>query len=310
MRPPVGCESPSVSAWLSASRSSAWLAASRTRRSCHGDFGIPLLGQVEEDHAGRHGGGEAQARRALDLLGGGAAQQIDDVHVARLERGGPRGLVGHAAEDEALDRGDFSPVPLEGLHDQVDARVEAHHLVRPRADGRLLEPILAHLLHVLARHDPRGAGGGGPVEGHEVRPRLLQVKPDAARIDDLHVPHAILEQLGGGALVALERELDVVRGHRVAVVELRVLAQDELVDEAVLRGRPGLGQARGVLPARHRLHERVVHGVEHHERVDERLGVARIEPLAGQRDVEPPGERALGRGGGRRAQRGRAGGER
>src|SRR5215471_11056285 len=67
-----------------------------------------------------------------------------------------------------------------------------------------------------------------------------------------------------------------------AVVELRVLAQDELVGEPVLGRRPRLGQARRADVARHRLHERVVQRVEHHEGCDQRFGVAGVEPARDQ----------------------------
>ena len=40
---------------------------------------------------------------------------------------------------------------------------------------------------------------------------------------------ALLQQLVRDAAIALERELDVVRGHRIAVVERGALAQHELV---------------------------------------------------------------------------------
>jgi hypothetical protein len=53
-----------------------------------------------------------------------------------------------------------------------------------------------------------------------------------------------LRSLGPAAPVSLERELHVVRRDGIAVVELRVLPDHELVGESVLRERPRLGQAR------------------------------------------------------------------
>src|SRR6266480_4221049 len=58
------------------------------------------------------------------------------------------------------------------------------------------------------------------VEGHEVWPRLLQDEAHAAGIDDLDLAHALLEELGRGAAVAVEGELHVLRRHWLAVVEL------------------------------------------------------------------------------------------
>ena len=116
-------------------------------------------------------------------------------------------------------------------------------------------------------------------------------------VHDLHLAHALLEQPGPGAAVALEGELHVGRRHRVVVVELDALADDELVGEAVLGHRPRLGQARRVEAGRHRLHQRVVQGVEHHERRDDALGLGGIEPARRKRDVHAPRHRAFGRGG-------------
>src|SRR5207237_12680 len=67
---------------------------------------------------------------------------------------------------------------------------------------------------------------------------------DPARIHDLHRRDLVLHDLVRRAPVALEGELHVVGGDRFAVVELDTLAQDELLDEAVLRQAPRFGQAR------------------------------------------------------------------
>jgi len=95
------------------------------------------------------------------------------------------------------------------------------------------------------------------VEGHEVRPRLVQHEPDAMRIDDDHFL-TCPEQLGalrGGA------ELDVLGGERVAVVELQ--AWRSLNSYVRDRGSPStIPRDSASDIAGHRLHERVVHGVE------------------------------------------------
>ena len=59
------------------------------------------------------------------------------------------------------------------------------NLYGPAPTGRLLEALVADLLHVLLRHDPGRAGGGRRVEGQEVGPGLLEAEADAQRIDDL-----------------------------------------------------------------------------------------------------------------------------
>ena len=97
------------------------------------------------------------------------------------------------------------------------------------------------------------------------------------------------------AAIALEGELHVVGGDGLAVVEPRALAQHELVDEAVLGQAPRLGQARRHGVAGHRLHQRVVQRVEHHERRADPGRLGGIEPGRGERDVNGPGHLPLGR---------------
>src|SRR5439155_1401372 len=156
-------------------------------------------------------GHEAQARGALELVGRGAGEEIREIHLAVLESGQSRGLLGHGAHDQALDVRGLAPVALEGLEHQLDAGLEARDLVGPGTHRRLLEAVVADLLDVLPGHDPARAGGRGAVEGHEIGPGLLQVEAHPSRIHHLDLAHAVLEQLGGGALVAVEAELDVVR---------------------------------------------------------------------------------------------------
>ena len=143
-------------------------------------LGIPLVREVEPEDAEQRRG-QAHARRALDVLRGGPAQQHGQVHLAALERGGAGGLVGQAAEDDPLDGRRLPPVAVEGLDDQLHARVEAHELVGPGADRRLAIAFLAHALEVLLRHHPARAGHERAVEGGEVRPRLLEHEPHAVR---------------------------------------------------------------------------------------------------------------------------------
>src|SRR4029077_6292315 len=104
--------------------------------------------------------------------------------------------------DEPLHAWDLSPVAVERFEGQLDAGLEAHEPVWPGSDRRPAEAGLAHLLEVLLRHDPGGAGRARAVERHEVGPRVLQVKPDSVGVPYLHVAHAVLEasrRRGGGA---------------------------------------------------------------------------------------------------------------
>ena len=169
------------------------------------------------------------------------------------------------------------------------------------ADRRLLVAVVADLLDVLLGDDPAGPGGTGPVERHEVGPRLLEAEPDAPGIGRLHRRDLFLEGLGEDAPVALEGELHVLGGHDLAVVELHALAQHELVHEPVGRDAPGLRQTGRHALARHGLDERVMGCREDHERrALDALG--RVEPGRHQRRMHGPGHLpfrgGLDRGGG------------
>ena len=212
-----------------------------------GRFRVPLVREIEpEDRGSDRARDELESGTPLDVLGHGAGQEIGDVHLAVLEGRRARRLLGQTPVDEPLDVGDLAPVTLERLHHQLDPGSEAHEPVRSGADRRLLEAVLTDLLDVGPGHDPGGTGGRRAIERHEVRPRLLQVEAHAAGIDDLDLAHALLEDLHPRALVPLEGELHVRGGDRLAVVELRALAQDELVGEPVLRLGERLRQARSV----------------------------------------------------------------
>src|SRR5213594_535150 len=168
---------------------------------------IPLLDEVEEEDPVGPRGDELQPVRAPDLLGHRARQEVRHVHLAALERGRARRLVGDAPEDQALDARNLAPVAFERLEDQLHARGEADEPVGSGADRGLLEAVLADALDVLLRHDPAGARRRRPVERHEVGPRLLQDEPDPARVDDLHLLDLVLEELRCPAAVTLEGEL-------------------------------------------------------------------------------------------------------
>ena len=91
----------------------------------------------------------------------------------------------------------------------------------------LLEAVGADLLEILLRGDPAGGAPQRAVDRHEIRPRLVQYEPHRMRIDDDDLLDLLLEL---HALGALEAELHVVGGERVAVMEFDALAQLEFVD--------------------------------------------------------------------------------
>ena len=242
-------------------------------------------------------GPQRQPGRALHLLAQLAGHGVGDVDLAALEHGQPGGGVGDPLEHQALHARRLAPVPVEGLEHQLHAGRDGDEAVGPGADRRLLEAVLADLLDVLARNDPRRPGGRGRVERHEVRPRLLEPEADAPGIDRLDRGHPLLQRLRGDAPVALERELHVVGGDGLAVVELRPLPQHELVDEPVRRRGPGLGQAGRHVLARQRLHEGIVQGVQEQEGRDQARRLGRLVERGRRVEVQRP--RHLPRGLGR-----------
>src|SRR2546427_1841991 len=200
----------------------------------------------------------------------------------------PRGLVGHGLEDEAVDARALPPVWLVRFEYELHAGVERDEPVRAGTDGRLLEAVVADLLDVLLGYDPAGAGGEAAVVGHEVRPGLLEPKADPARIHDLDRRDLLSQELRRGATIPLEGELHVLGGDGIAVVELHAVAENELVDEAVLRHAPGFGEARRHGVARHRLHHRTLQRVEDHERCTDPPGPPGVQPRGGGRGVPRP----------------------
>ena len=250
---------------------------------------VPLVG--EDQPVGGHERSRPQGEpgRAPHLLAELAVDRVGDVRLTALEHGQARHRVRDRLEDEALHARRLAPVPLERLEHQLDARRERDEPVRAGPDRRLLEAVLAHLLDVLPGDDPRGARRRRAVEGHEVRPRLLETEPDAPGIRSLDRGDLLLEHLRRDAAVPLERELDVVGRDGLAVVERRPSAQHELVDEPVGRRAPRLGQAgrHGLLG--HRLHEGVVERVEDHEGRDEARRLGGLEEGRRQAEVKRPG---------------------
>ncbi len=137
---------------------------------------VPLIEVVEVVRADAAREGELERGILLDVLRLRGVEEVGEVHLAALEHGQARVGVGHALVDQPLDRGHLAPVALVGLHHELDAGGVADELVGPEADRVLLEAVGPHLLHVLLGGDPARAGRVGPVEGHEVGPRLVEVE--------------------------------------------------------------------------------------------------------------------------------------
>ena len=191
-----------------------------------------------------------------------------------------------------LTLGVLRQYPSIRLHHELDARGERDKFVRPCPDRVLLETIVADLLDIFLRHDPARAAGVR-IKGQKVRPRFLQLEADMPLVRDLHRRDPLFQQGVGGALVALERELDVLGGHRIAAMELGPRPDHEIIGEAVLRRRERLGQARRRHIARHRFHHAVMQRVQHHEGRDDAGGFSRIEPGRRERYMDRPGQLAL-----------------
>ena len=264
---------------------------------------IPHVEEIEEEDRDATGERQTQIGIALGLDGLRRLEQVRDVDLAALEHGHARRRLRDHLEDDALDARHLAPVALERLHHELDARRVAHEPIGPEPHGRFLEAVGTDLLEIFLRHDPARAADEAAVVAHEIGPRLVQREAHARRRDDGDFFHLVVQQL---ALGAREGELHVVGRERIAVVELEVLAQLELVVAPVGAERPRLGQARRGQVSGHRLHERVVQRVEDPERRELTHDLARVEPVRRDRDVERPAHLAvrlrLGRAGAGEAQ--------
>ena len=96
-----------------------------------------------------------------------------------------RRRVGDAAHHQGLDVRHAPPIAGKGLQLDFDARLVADEFVGAGADRMLLEAVLADFGQIFLRHDDAGGARRRAVEGHEVGPRLLQMKAHDQRIDDL-----------------------------------------------------------------------------------------------------------------------------
>src|SRR5262245_40065692 len=195
-----------------------------------GRLRVPLVEEVDPERRVERGVLKRQPGRSTKLFGERTADQVGYVDLAALQRDQPRRLVRDHPEDQPLDARSLAPEMVGRLQNELDARIERDELVRAGSHRRFLEAFLADRLDILLRHDPARAGGVG-IEGHEVRPRLLETEADAAGFGNFDGGDPVLDHLGRRAPVTLERELHVLGGHRIAVVEAGAAPERELVDE-------------------------------------------------------------------------------
>ena len=159
---------------------------------------------------------------------------------ASPRRGSPsRPAASRSASCASSRRTPPSPARRPGLNET--------NLYGPGADRRLLEAVLADPLDVFLRHDPAGAGGARIVESGN-RATACSAGRSTCRGSGVSTAATLLlDEARGVAAIALERELHVLRRHRLAVVELDAGAQHEVVAQPVgrrrSRTRPGTASA-------------------------------------------------------------------
>ena len=175
----------------------------------------------------------------------------DDVHLALQESGHARSRLGNGADDEPVEVRLAPPVVrigIEGKAIVLDPGREAHG---SRAHRLGVEGIVADRLEVLLRHDLAAVEGEA---GRQERVGLLGVDQKRVRVGRLDPvdgrEHRRDQGLGVRVVGALDAELGVGRGERIAVVELHALPQLErprgLPLELRLEGEAGVELAIGM----------------------------------------------------------------
>src|SRR5689334_19851327 len=119
-------------------------------------FRVPLIDEIEAEHALHEGRFQHQAGSTFQLLGKFAAYRIDNIHFSVLQRRQPRGFVGDDPQYQPFDGGSFAPISVKGLEHQFETGLERYELVWPGPDRRLPESFLADLLDMIFRDDPAG----------------------------------------------------------------------------------------------------------------------------------------------------------
>src|SRR5215831_12916806 len=105
----------------------------------------------------------------------------------------------------------------------------------------LLEPSITDRFDVFLWNDPPGTAGAR-IEGQKVWPRLVEPEADMSGIGCFDRRNLLLDQRLIGAAIALEGELDVLGGDRLAIVKFGTITQHKIPAEAILRHRPRLGE--------------------------------------------------------------------
>src|SRR5262249_57013516 len=100
-----------------------------------------------------------------------------------------------------------------------------------------------------------------------------------------------IEEAGARPTVALERELHVLRGDGIAVLEPHTLPQREVIGAPVAARLPGLRESGARTLARKWPHQGIVNRVVHHQGQRRPRGLRRIEEGRRKRHVHPPRHR-------------------
>src|SRR5262249_16704590 len=140
-------------------------------------FRVPLIWKINIEHTLDDRWLECQSGCALQVFGQFAADRVDDVDLAALECGKPRGLVRYHLKDQGLDAWRLAPILVERLEDQFDTGCERDEFVGPGADRCPLEPFVANLFDIGLGYDP-ARPRRAPVKCQKVRPRLVELKAD------------------------------------------------------------------------------------------------------------------------------------
>ena len=82
---------------------------------------VPLICEVDPERCRREDRFEGQPRRAAQLFGELAADRVDDVDLAALQRGQPCRLFGNRSEHQAFNAGGLAPIFVECFEHQLHA---------------------------------------------------------------------------------------------------------------------------------------------------------------------------------------------
>ena len=162
-------------------------------------FRVPLLGKLDPEDRG------VLRRDDLDPvllqpLGVRAVERDADIGFAGAHHQRPRRRLGGAAHDQRFDVRDLAPIIGIGFEHDLDAGLGADEFVRTGADRVLPETVIADFGDVFLRQDKPRAARRRAVEGHEIGPRLVQVKPHGARIDDFDLLDVLVQTLAAAPL--------------------------------------------------------------------------------------------------------------